>query len=66
MTHPNPITATGLYLTQTISELRKTVTPTGRQLTAWSMGVLAFVGMLMLAVTGMDLGLGRLTLLIFG
>ncbi len=51
---------------QTADELRKTVTPTGRDLAGWTAGVSVFVLTLMLMVTGMDLGLGGLVLLVFG
>ena len=40
--------------------------PTGRDLAGWTAGVSVFVLTLMLMVTGMDLGLGGLVLLVFG
>ncbi|WP_416135003.1 preprotein translocase subunit SecE [Bifidobacterium breve] len=56
----------GRFVRQTAAELRKTVTPTGRDLACWTAGVSVFVLTLMLMVTGMDLGLGGLVLLVFG
>ncbi|WP_240539392.1 preprotein translocase subunit SecE [Bifidobacterium sp. SO1] len=55
-----------MYLLQTFSELRKTVTPTVRELAGWSVAVFVFVGLLMCLVTGMDFGLGKLVLFVFG
>ncbi|MBT1162947.1 preprotein translocase subunit SecE [Bifidobacterium sp. SO1] len=61
-----PFLAIGMYLLQTFSELRKTVTPTVRELAGWSVAVFVFVGLLMCLVTGMDFGLGKLVLFVFG
>ena len=46
----NPFLTIGRYVRQVIDETRKTVTPTARE---W-------------LVTGMDFGLGKLTLMVFG
>ena len=54
----------GRFVRQTADELRKT--PTGGDLAGWTAGVSVFVLTLMLMVTGMDLGLGGLVLLVFG
>lgn len=62
----NPITAVGLYCRQVYSELRKTVAPTRRQLASWATACFVFVLLLMLLATGLDAGLGWLTLKIFG
>lgn len=51
---------------QTIAEIRKVVTPTVREWAGWIVGVFVFVLLLMALVTGMDFGLGKLTLYIFG
>jgi preprotein translocase subunit SecE len=42
------------------------VTPTGKELLAWSFAVFVFVLLLMALVTGMDFGLGKLVLWVFG
>ena len=41
-------------------------TPTAKELCFWSLGVFIFVVLLMLLVTGMDFGLGKLVLWVFG
>lgn len=61
-----PFFAVGRFVSQTVAELRKTVFPTRGELLGWSMACYVFVGLLMAAVTGVDYGLGRLTLWIFG
>ncbi|WEV72248.1 preprotein translocase subunit SecE [Bifidobacterium sp. ESL0790] len=63
---PNVFMRIGLFIKQIIDELRKVVTPTTKELAGWSVAVFIFVVLLMAAVTGMDLGLGKLTLWIFG
>ena len=42
------------------------VTPTSKELFFWALAVLVFVLFLMAIVTGMDLGLGKLMLWMFG
>ena len=56
---PNIFMRIGLYIKQTFNELRKVVTPTGKEL-------FLFVLVLMALVTAMDFGLGKLVLLVFG
>lgn len=56
----------GRYVRQVFDELSKTVTPTAREWLAWSIAAFSFVILLMLFVTGMDFGLGKLTLMVFG
>ena len=58
--------AIGLFLRQIIDELRKVVTPTAKELFFWSLAVFIFVLLLMALVTGMDFGLGKATLWVFG
>ncbi|MBT1164594.1 preprotein translocase subunit SecE [Bifidobacterium felsineum] len=62
----NPFARVGRYVRQTVAELVKTVTPTGRQLVGWTLAVFLFVGLLMVFVSGMDMGFGWLTLRLFG
>lgn len=62
---PNIFMRIGLFIKQIIDELRKVVTPTSKELFFWSLAVFIFV-LLMALVTGMDYGLGKLTLWIFG
>ena len=61
-----PIITIGRFIRQTVNELRKVVTPTVREWAGWIVGVFVFVLLLMALVTGMDFGLGKLTLFIFG
>lgn len=61
-----PFIAIGRFTRQTISEIRKVVTPTVQEWAGWIVAVFVFVLLLMALVTGMDFGLGKLTLCIFG
>ena len=63
---PNIFMRIGLFIKKIIDELRKVVTPTSKELFFWSLAVFIFVLLLMALVTGMDYGLGKLTLWIFG
>lgn len=56
----------GRYCKQVVAELRKTVTPTVREWAGWTLAASVLVLLLMAAVSGMDYGLGRLTLEVFG
>lgn len=61
-----PFIAIGRFTRQTVDEIRKVVTPSVREWAGWIVGVFVFVLLLMALVTGMDFGLGKLTLFIFG
>lgn len=61
-----PFTIIGRFIRQTIDEIRKVVAPSVREWAGWIVGVFAFVLLLMVLVTGMDFGLGKLTLFVFG
>ena len=63
---PNVFMRIGLFIKQIIDELRKVVTPTAKELFFWSLAVAIFVLLLMAVVTGMDFGLGKLVLWVFG
>ena len=63
---PNFFMRIGLFIKQVIDEIRKVVTPTGKELVGWSVAVFIFVLLLMIFVTVMDFGLGKLAFLIFG
>ena len=63
---PNVFMRIGLFIKQIIDELRKDVTPTSKELFFWSLAVFIFVLLLMALVTGMDFGLGKATLWVFG
>lgn len=61
-----PFITIGRFIRQTVNEIRKVVTPTVREWAGWIVGVGVFVLLLMALATGMDFGLGKLTLFIFG
>ncbi|MCI1984740.1 MAG: preprotein translocase subunit SecE [Bifidobacteriaceae bacterium] len=63
---PNFFMRIGLFIKQIIVELRKVVAPTRKELFNWTVAVLIFVVLLMLFVTAMDFGLGKLVFLVFG
>lgn len=62
----DPFQPIGQFCRQIVDELRKTVTPAAREWLAWSIAAFVFVIPLMILVTGMDFGLGKLTLMVFG
>ena len=63
---PNVFMRIGLFIKQIIDELRKVVTPTAKEQFFWSLAVFIFVLLLMALVTGMDFGLSKATLWVFG
>ncbi|MEE1324324.1 MAG: preprotein translocase subunit SecE [Bifidobacteriaceae bacterium] len=63
---PNFFMRIGLFIRQVIAELRKVVAPTRRDLFNWFVAVAIFVVLLMVLVTVLDFGTGKLVLLIFG
>ncbi|WP_278814240.1 preprotein translocase subunit SecE [Bifidobacterium pullorum] len=63
---PNVFMRIGMFIKQIVDELRKVVTPTSKELFFWALAVFIFVLFLMAIVTGMDLGLGKLMLWMFG
>lgn len=56
----------GRFVKQVVDEIRKVVTPTVREWIGWCVASGIFVLLLMTLVMGMDFGLGKLTLWIFG
>ena len=63
---PNVFMRIGLFIKQIIDELRKVVTPTAKEPFFWSLAVFIFVLLLMALVTGLDFGLCKLVLWVFG
>lgn len=63
---PNVFMRIGMFIKQIVDEMRKVVTPASKELFFWALAVLVFVLFLMAIVTGMDLGLGKLMLWMFG
>lgn len=56
----------GRFVKQVVDEIRKVVTPTVREWIGWCVASGIFVLLLMALVMGMDFGLGKLTLWVFG
>lgn len=56
----------GRFVKQVVDEIRKVVTPTVREWAGWCVASGIFVLLLMALVSGMDFGLGKLTLWVFG
>ena len=54
------------FAKQVVDEIRKVVTPTVREWAGWRVASGIFVLLLMALVSGMDFGLGNLTLWVFG
>ncbi|OZG48940.1 preprotein translocase subunit SecE [Bombiscardovia coagulans] len=63
---PNIFQRIGMFIKQVFDEIRKVVAPTGKELLGWSVSVFVFVLFLMIFVTTLDFGLGKLVMLIFG
>ncbi|KAA8818399.1 preprotein translocase subunit SecE [Bifidobacterium vespertilionis] len=63
---PNVFMRIGLFIKQIIDEMRKVVTPTGKELLGWAVACFIFVLLLMAFVTAMDFGLGKLVMWVFG
>jgi len=55
-----------LFLRQVVAELKKVVRPTRTELTTYTSVVVVFVLVVMAFVTILDLGIGRVTLWLFG
>ncbi|HTY73368.1 MAG TPA: preprotein translocase subunit SecE [Actinomycetes bacterium] len=63
---PNLFARMGLYYRQVVSELRKVVWPTRKELVTYTIVVVVFVSVLMGYVAVLDYGFGKLVLKIFG
>ena len=64
--NPSICMRSGWFFKQGSRDLRKVLPPARRQLFWWSLASFIFVLLLMVFVTAMDFGLGKLALLIFG
>jgi len=62
----NPFARIALFIRQVITELRKVVAPTRRELFAFTAVVLVFVIVMMALVYGLDFGFGWLVSWVFG
>ena len=62
----NPIVYVYNYLKQVVAELRKVIWPSRKQMGTYTSVVLAFLVFMVTLIGLVDLGLGRLVLLVFG
>ena len=62
----SPFARIALFIRQVLTELRKVVTPTRRELFGFTGVVLAFVIVMMALVYGLDFGFGWLVAWVFG
>lgn len=61
----NPFKALWIFLQQVVGELRKVVTPTGRELVTYTITVIVFVVIMIALVFGMDFVFGSLSRVVF-
>jgi preprotein translocase subunit SecE len=62
----NPILYIVNYLKQVVAELRKVIWPNRKQMVSYTTVVLVFLAFMVALIGGVDLGLARLVLLVFG
>ena len=62
----NPFLFVWNYLKQVVAELRKVIWPNRKQMVSYTGVVLAFLAFMVALIGGVDLGLGKLVLLVFG
>ena len=62
----NPITYVWNYLTQVIAELRKVIWPNRKQMVSYTAVVLVFLAFMVALIGGVDLGVGKLVMWVFG
>ncbi|MCV7198491.1 preprotein translocase subunit SecE [Mycobacterium angelicum] len=62
----NPIAFVYNYLKQVVSEMRKVIWPSRKQMLTYTSVVLVFLAFMVALVGGTDLGLSKLVLLVFG
>ncbi len=54
------------YIKQVVAELRKVIWPNRKQMVSYTGVVLAFLAFMVALIGGVDLGLAKLVLLVFG
>lgn len=62
----NPFVFIWTYLTQVAGELRKVIWPNRKQMVTYTTVVLLFLAFMVALIGGVDLGLAKLVLLVFG
>jgi preprotein translocase subunit SecE len=62
----NPFVFVWSYLKQVVAELRKVIWPNRKQMVSYTSVVLLFLAFMVALIGGVDLGLAKLVLLVFG
>ena len=62
----NPITFVWNYLKQVVAELRKVIWPNRKQMISYTTVVLVFLAFMVALIGGVDLGVGKLVMWVFG
>ena len=62
----NPIAFVWNYLKQVVAELRKVIWPNRKQMISYTMVVLVFLAFMVALIGGVDLGVGKLVMWVFG
>jgi preprotein translocase subunit SecE len=62
----NPLLFVITYIQQVVAELRKVIWPNRKQMVSYTSVVLVFLFFMVALISGVDLGLARLVLLVFG
>jgi preprotein translocase subunit SecE len=62
----NPLKFVWTFLTQVVAELRKVIWPNRKQMVSYTTVVLVFLAFMVALIGGVDYGLGKLVMLVFG
>ena len=62
----NPFVFVWNYLKQVVAELRKVIWPNRKQMVSYTMVVLVFLAFMVALIGGVDLGVGKLVMWVFG
>jgi preprotein translocase subunit SecE len=62
----NPIAFVWNYLKQVVAELRKVIWPNRKQMVGYTIVVLVFLAFMVALIGGVDLGIGKLVMWVFG
>jgi preprotein translocase subunit SecE len=62
----NPIKFVWTYLSQVVAELRKVIWPNRKQMVSYTSVVLVFLAFMVALIGGIDFGLAKLVMLVFG
>jgi preprotein translocase subunit SecE len=62
----NPFAYVWNYLKQVVAELRKVIWPNRKQMVSYTIVVLVFLAFMVALIGGVDLGVGKLVMLVFG